>query len=170
MASSSRMRQTVVRPMGLFSSSAARLAKSVVDCRLNGLPVRATTSQAMDATMALSRGGKGRLAASPGSVLEGKLALGPALPPTADAVGMEVESASDFDMGKRGMFVEKQDQVRPLPKVRPGRARGRESSSLGEERIGKARAIAWCRSRHETAPWASSHSSHPGPFGNLTRI
>src|SRR3954454_7513100 len=114
MASSSRMRQTVVRPMGLFSSSAARLAKSVVDCRRKGLPVRATTSQAMDATMALSRGGKGRLAASPRSVFEGKLALGPALPPTADAVGMKVESGSDFDMGKRGMFVQKQDQLRPL--------------------------------------------------------
>src|SRR5947209_8256402 len=150
MASSSRMRQTVVRPMGLFSSSCARLARSVVDCRLNGFPVRATTSQAMDATMALSRGGKGRLAAAPGSVLESKLALGPALPPTADAVGVKVESSSDFDIGKRGLFVQKQDQVRSLSEVRRRRARDRESSSLGEELMGKARAIAWCRSRHET--------------------
>src|SRR5437764_3156220 len=100
MASSSRMRHTVVRPMGLFSSSAARLARSVVDCRLNGLPVRATTSQAMEAIIALSRGGKDGLAASSGSVLESKVALSPALPPTADAIGVKVESGSDFDIGK----------------------------------------------------------------------
>src|SRR5438270_4787272 len=37
--------------------------KTVVDRRLNGFPVRATTSQAIDATTALSRGGKDRLAA-----------------------------------------------------------------------------------------------------------
>src|SRR5262249_12616374 len=36
------------------------LARSVVDCRLSGLPVLATTSQRMDTTMALSRGGKDR--------------------------------------------------------------------------------------------------------------
>src|SRR4051794_27011289 len=109
MASSSRIRQTVVRPMGLFSSSAARLARSVVDCRLSGFPVRATTSQAMEAIIALSRGGKDRLAASSRSVFEGKLVLGPALPPTADAIGVKVKSGGDFDIGKRGMFVQKQD-------------------------------------------------------------
>src|SRR4051812_17620285 len=110
MASSSRMRQTVVRPMGLLSSSVARLARSVVDCRLSGLPVRATTSQAMEAIIALSRGGKDRLAASSGSVFEGKVALGPALPPTADAIGVKVESSSGLDIGKRGTLVQKQDQ------------------------------------------------------------
>src|SRR3954447_14913551 len=58
MASSSRPRQTVLRLMGLFNSSRARWARSVVDWRLNGFPVRATTSQAIDATTALSRGGR----------------------------------------------------------------------------------------------------------------
>ena len=71
MASASRISQTVVRLMGLFSSSRARLARSVVDCRLRGLPVRATTSQAMETTTALSRGGKDGLAASPRVVLRG---------------------------------------------------------------------------------------------------
>src|ERR1700677_108471 len=104
MASASRICQTVVRLMGLFNSSAARLARSVVDCRLNGFPVRATTSQAMDAIMALSRGGKDGLAASSGGIFESKLAFGPALPPTADAIGVQVESGSDFDIGKQGMF------------------------------------------------------------------
>src|SRR5438270_8406418 len=99
MASSSRIRQTVVRPMALFSSSAARLARSVVDCRLKGLPVRATTSQAMEATMALSRGGKGGLAASPGGVFESKIPSRPAPPPAADAVGVQVQPGGEIDVG-----------------------------------------------------------------------
>src|SRR3954466_12388054 len=118
--------------MGLFSSSRARLARSVVDCRLSGLPVRATTSQAKETTIALSRGGKDRLAAPPGIILEGKLALGPALPPAADAVRVKVEPGSDLDVGKRGAFVQEQDQMRSLPKVRAGRASGREAPGLGE--------------------------------------
>ena len=67
MASASRISQTVVRLMGLPSSSCARLARSVVDCRLSGLPVRATTSQAMDTTTALSRGEKTGLRPRPGA-------------------------------------------------------------------------------------------------------
>src|SRR5438128_6017328 len=104
MASSSRMRHTVVRPMGLFNTSAARLARSVVDCRLKGLPVRATTSQAMDATMALSRGGKGGLAATPGLVLEGKLPPSPALSPQPDGVGVKIDPRSCCHVGQRGCF------------------------------------------------------------------
>src|SRR5947208_8256892 len=106
MASSARMRQTVLRLMGLFSSARARLARSVVDWRLSGLPVRATTSQAMDTTIALSRGGKDGLAAASRSVFEGKLPLGPALPPTADAIRVKVEPAGDFDIGNRGAIVQ----------------------------------------------------------------
>src|SRR5258708_2760526 len=111
MASSSRICQTVVRLIVLFSSSCARLVRSVVDWRLNGFPVRATTSQAMEVIMALSRGGKDRLAASSRSVFESKLTCGPALPPTADAVGMEVEPSTDFDIGERGLCVQEQDHT-----------------------------------------------------------
>ena len=68
MASSSRIRQTVLGLIGLFGSPWARLARPLVDWRLGGLPVLATTSQAMDTTIALSRGKDG-LAASSGSVL-----------------------------------------------------------------------------------------------------
>src|SRR5262249_62294715 len=99
MASSSRIRQTVLRLMGLFSSSRARLARSVVDWRLNGLPVLATTSQAMDTRTALSWGGKDRLAATSGIVLKGQLTTSPALPPTANAIGVKVELSSGFDVG-----------------------------------------------------------------------
>src|SRR5215470_15375414 len=99
MASASRISQTVVRPMGLFNSSAARLARSLVDWRLSGLPVRATTSQAMEATMARSRGGKGGLAASSGCVVQGKIAQCPALPPAADAVGVQAEAGGGLGVG-----------------------------------------------------------------------
>jgi hypothetical protein len=54
----------------------------------------------METTMALSRGGKDRLAATSGSVFEGKLATRPALPPAADAIGVKVEAGSGFDIGK----------------------------------------------------------------------
>jgi hypothetical protein len=61
----------------------------------------------MEVTRALSRGGKDRLAASSGSIFEGKLAFSPALPPTADAIGVEVESGSDFDVGNRRALMQK---------------------------------------------------------------
>src|SRR5271167_3607941 len=108
MASASRIFHTVLRLIGLFSSSFARLARSVVDCRLSGFPVRATTSQAMDTTIALSRGGKDGLAASSGIVFQGKLAFGPALSPKADGVGVKVEASTGRHVGKRRLFVQKQ--------------------------------------------------------------
>jgi hypothetical protein len=97
----------------------------------------------MDARMALSRGGKDGLAASSGSVFEGKLALGPALPPAADAVRVKVEPASDFDVGKRGTFVQEQDQLRSLSEVRCRRASRLEASGLGEKFLGETRAVKW---------------------------
>src|SRR4051794_18493286 len=100
MASSSRIRQTVLQLMGLFSSSPALFVRSVVDWRLNGFPVRATTSQAMETTTALSRGGKDRLAATSRVVLEGKLPCSPAMPPKSDGVGMKVDASSGFHVGK----------------------------------------------------------------------
>src|SRR3954470_23834152 len=137
--------------MGLFNSSAARLARSVVDWRLSGLPVRATTSQAMETPMALSRGGKGRLPAAPRGIVEGKLPLSPALPPAADTVRVKVELSGDLDVGSRRAFVQEQYQESPLPEVRCCSACGGESSGLGEELIGEARPIAWRWSRHGTA-------------------
>src|SRR6516164_8291859 len=115
MASSSRIRQTVLRPMGLFSSPRTRSARSVVDCRLKGFPVRATTSQAIEATMARSRGGKDRLAAPAGVVLEREPARGPAPAPPADGIGMQVETSGGRRIGERRVLVEEQDQVGALP-------------------------------------------------------
>jgi hypothetical protein len=116
-ASASRISQTVVRLMGLFSSSRARWARSVVDCRLSGLPVRATTSQAMETTMARSRGGKGRLAATSGLVLEAKLATGPTSSPQADGVGVKIDHGRDLDVGERRGLVQEQDQPGALPQM-----------------------------------------------------
>jgi hypothetical protein len=142
----------VLRLMGLFSSSAARLARSVVDCRLSGSPVRATTSQATETIRALSRGGKDRLAASPAGILQGKLASGPALPPTADAVGVKVKPSAGLRVGDRGVFVEEQDQASALLPMCRSRAGAGEALRLGEEFIGKGWTMLWRRPRHETAP------------------
>jgi hypothetical protein len=108
----------------------------------------------MEATMALSRGGKDGLAASSWGVLEGKMALGPALPPTANAIGVQVALGSDFDIGKRGLVVEEQDQLRPLSKVRRSHASRDQPPGLGEELIGETRAIGWQWSWHVAAPWS----------------
>jgi hypothetical protein len=143
MASSSRIRQTVLQLMGLFSSSRARLVRSAVDWRLNGFPVRATTSQAMETTTALSRGGKDRLAATSRIILEGKLPCSPALPPKPDGVGMKVDPGSGFHVGNRGEFVEEQDQAGSLPEVRRCGASPEEASGLVEELIGEGRAMKW---------------------------
>src|SRR4051794_13606776 len=117
MASSSRIRQTVVRLMGLFNSSRARWARSVVDWRLNGSPVRATTSQAIDETTARSRGGKDRPGSTARIVLEGVLTSGPSLPPTADGTGMEIETSGGRHIGDGVGFVKEQDQACSLPEV-----------------------------------------------------
>jgi hypothetical protein len=105
----------------------------------------------METIIALSRGGKDRFAASSSSVFEGKLAVGPALPPTADAIGVNVEPGGDLDIGKRGMFVQEQDQMGSLAKVRRRRTCRREAARLGEELVGKSRAIAWRWARHVAA-------------------
>ena len=109
----------------------------------------------MDVTIALSRGGKDGLAAASGVVLEGKLACGPALPPKPDGVGVEVEASSGFHVGKRGEFVEQQDQAGALPEVGGGGASADEASGLGQELLGEGRAMMWQRPRHETAPGAT---------------
>jgi hypothetical protein len=150
MASESRIRQTVLALMGLFSSSCARRARSVVDCRLSGLPVLATRSQAMETMMALSRGGKHRFAAPSRSVFEGKLAVGPALPPAADAIGMEVEAGGHFDVGKQRLVLQQQDQLRSLSQMRSRRARRHQPSCFADELVGKSRAIVGYGSRHVT--------------------
>src|SRR3954453_6600771 len=105
MASAARIRQTVLRLIGLFNSSRARWARSVVDWRLNGSPVRATTSQAIDETTARSRGGKDRPGSTARIVLEGVLTSGPSLPPTADGTGMEIETSGGRHIGDGGGFV-----------------------------------------------------------------
>jgi hypothetical protein len=116
-----------------------------------GFPVRATTSQAMEATMALSRGGKGGLAASPGGVFEGKIPSGPALPPAADAVGVEVQPGGEIDVGDQRVLVQEQHQLRPLPQMRGRCARRDQPPGFAEELSGENRAIVRRRSGHVIA-------------------
>jgi len=78
----------------------------------------------MDTIRALSRGGKDRLAATSGIVLEGKLAVGPALPPTADAIGVKVELngelIQDVDLGTLDKPAKRHDgKDAPAAKDRP---------------------------------------------------
>src|SRR5262249_49602209 len=133
--------------MGLFSSSRARLARSVVDCRLSGLPVRATTSQAMETTMARSRGGKDRLAATSGVILEVELATGPTPSPQSNGVGVKIDHRSGLDVGERGGLVQEQDQPGALPQGGRGRASRCGASGLGEQLIGGGRARMWGSAR-----------------------
>jgi hypothetical protein len=155
MASSSRMRQTVLRLIGLPNSSRARFARSVVDWRLSGLPVLATTSQAMEATTALSRGGKGGLAAASRVVLEGEPPSGPALPPEPEGVGVEIDPGGGSGIGKRGGRMEEQDQSGALAEVRRGGPGEYQASGLGQEILGEDGAMTRQRSRHQTTPKAT---------------
>src|SRR5947209_5312524 len=123
--------------MGLFNSSAARLARSVVDWRLNGLPVRATTSQAMDTMTALSRGGKDGLAASPRGIFKSKLPLSPPLPPEADGVRVKVEAGGCGRVGKRRAVMQQEDQLGALAEVGGCRPCPHEAQGLGEEVVGE---------------------------------
>src|SRR5262249_50216904 len=149
MAASSRIRQTVLRLMGRSSSPRTRWARSVVDCRLRGLPVRAITSQAIEATMARSRGGKGRLAAAAGIVLESEPARGAASPPAADRIGMQIQPGGGRRIGERRVLMEEQDQMSALPEVRRRRASAGESPGLGEEPLREGRAMDRRRAGHE---------------------
>lgn len=64
---------------------------------------------------------------------------------------MQVESGTDFDVGKQRMIVQEQDQIRSLSEVRCCRASSEEPSRLSEEFFRETRAIVWQWSRHETA-------------------
>jgi hypothetical protein len=124
----------------------------------------------MDTRTALSRGGKDRLAATSGIVLKGQLTTSPALPPTANAIGVKVELSSGFDVGDRGIFVQQQNQLRSLAQVRGPGACLCASAGLGEKLLWEAGTIMRQWSRHATAPCVSSHSTRPLLFGNPTRI
>jgi hypothetical protein len=60
----------------------------------------------METTIALSRGGKDRLAATSGIVLEVELATGPTFSPQADGVGVKIDHSSGLCVGKRGSLVQ----------------------------------------------------------------
>jgi hypothetical protein len=54
---------------------------------------------------------------------------------------MEIKTSSGSHVGKRGGFVEEQDQACTLPEVRGCGASVKEASGLGEELIGEGRAM-----------------------------
>src|SRR5262249_45226750 len=116
---------------------------------------RAAAWQAMEPPMARARGGKDRLAATSGVILEVELATGPTSSPQSGGVGVKIDHRSGLDVGERGGLVQEQDQPGALPQVGRGRASRCESSGLGEELIGEGRAIMRGRPGHETAPGAT---------------
>jgi len=77
---------------------------------------------------------------------------------------MKVDPGSDFHVGKRGEFVEEQDQAGALPEVRRCGASAEEASGLVEELIGEGRAMKWKRARHETAPRTTGQSLSVDPL------
>ena len=133
------------RLVGFVSGAAARSAE---DWRLRGFPVRAATSQAIEVITALSRGGKDRLATPAEVVLESELTSGPA----ANGMGMEIKAGYGCRVGKGGVFVKEQDQVRALSEMRRRGASEKEPPGLGEELSREARVIKRRRARHETTP------------------
>jgi len=68
---------------------------------------------------------------------------------------VKVDPRRGLDVGKRGEFVQQQDQLSALPEVGRGRASCRKSSRLSEKLIGEGRAIVRGRTWHETAPGAT---------------
>src|SRR5687767_1463252 len=109
------MRQTVAGLIGWPRLAVARRARSAVDRRLSGSAVRWTASQASALTTARSSGGKSDGSAAAGSVVEHEVAPGPALPPTANRIGMELHFLPGGHVGERGMLVQQQDQCGALP-------------------------------------------------------
>ena len=73
---------------------------------------------------------------------------------------MKVDPGSGCHVGKRGMFVQKQDQVSALAEIGRGGSSCRDSLGLGEELIREGRAIEWNRARHETAPRTTDEAVH----------
>jgi hypothetical protein len=69
------------------------------------------------------------------------MSFGPALAPAADAVGVQVESLPECDIGDRRVLVEEYNQQRPLPQMRGGGARRDQPPGLGEELVREAGAV-----------------------------
>jgi len=68
--------------------------------------------------VARSRGGKGGLAPPAGLILEVEEAVGPALTPVADGVGVKTDLQGGSDIGDVGLLVQKDNQTRPLEQMR----------------------------------------------------
>ena len=141
MASSSRISQTVVRLMGLFNSSRGASGEVGGGLAAQGVAGAGDHVAGDGGDDGPVKGGKGGLAASPGGVFEGKVALGPALPPAADAVGVEVEPGGEIDVGERRVLVQEQDQFAPVaagatppcePRPAFGPRRGTHRGSSGD--------------------------------------
>jgi hypothetical protein len=108
----------------------------------------------MDTTIALSRGGKDGLAASSGSIFEGKIAFVPALSPEANGVRVKAEPSRRGHVGKRGVLVQQQDEMGALAEMGRRRASAHQAAGLSDEVFGEGWAMAWKRARHGAAPGA----------------
>src|SRR4030095_6615953 len=117
MASVSSIRHTVLRLIGVPSTVRTRAVTSARDCRLSGCWVSATSSQATALTSAWSRGGKMRVAAPAGLVVQDKVPRGPTVSPTAHRTRMELHPLSSLAVGHQRLLRQEQDQSGPLSQL-----------------------------------------------------
>jgi hypothetical protein len=111
MASSSKVRHTVLRLIGFPSTFCVRNVRSSKDWRLIGSPVSATRSQARALTNARSRGGKIGLAAASRAILQGEISRSPAFPPAMNLSTRESHMAAKPLLIPVGMFMDQQHQL-----------------------------------------------------------
>src|SRR5260370_28715431 len=114
MPSSCSIRHPVLLLIGLPNAFRARPVRSATDCRLMGNSVSATASHAMATTAARSTGGKSRLLAAPGVILDAEIARGPASPPALHLPGGQVNDFGGVVMADARPFVKQQHQAEPL--------------------------------------------------------
>jgi hypothetical protein len=152
MASLSRMRHTVVRPIGLPRAPRTRWVTSARDWRLKGCLVWATNSQATALTTAWSKGGKGGLAATSRGVGHGEMACGPALPPAQHLAARQADAPPRLLLGQVGVLVQQEDQTTTLDGLLRGGLAPERGPGLLQEVVGKDRA----KGRQK-----ASHGGHP---------
>jgi hypothetical protein len=76
-------------------------------------------------------------------IFEVEEAIGPALPPEADGVGVEADFSGGCDVGESGLLVQEDDQTRPLEQVSRSGAPTRQQPSLDEELHGETGLVEW---------------------------
>jgi hypothetical protein len=132
------------------------VVRSANDWRLSGNLVWATVSQAIALTIASSRGGKLRLAPAPRLVLQGEAALGPALPPEPDGVGVQLHVGCGLGIREERLLMEQEDQAGSLSELEADGTSPSDGLSLSEEVRWECRQVERLRTGHGMRPVAEA--------------